>query len=221
MENSEGFQKYEHVRKTEEVMSAESLAYYLEMNKRRSIRNFSLDKFDIEIIKTAIKTANTAPSGANKQPWFYAIVQSSEIKKQIREAAEKEEFENYHGRMSDEWLDDLKKFGTNHIKEFLEIAPYLVVVFKQVYGFENGQKQNNYYVNESVGISVGMFLSAIHKSGLVALTHTPSPMNFLAKVLDRPENERAYLLIPVGYPSVDVQVPMIKRKSIDDVSRVY
>ena len=166
-------------------------------------------------------TANSAPSGANKQPWFFAIVESKEMKKKIREAAEKEEFENYHGRMSEEWLADLKKFGTNHIKEFLEVAPYLVVVFKQVYSIHNGEKHNNYYVNESVGIATGLFLSAIHNAGLVSLTHTPSPMNFLAEVLERPKNERAFLLIPVGFPKESTQVPNIERKSLDEISKFY
>lgn len=191
------------------------------MEKRRSIREFSDRPVDRKVIEEIILAASTAPSGAHKQPWTFCAVQSAEIKSKIREAAEKEEYENYHGRMTDRWLKDLEPFGTDHIKPFLEIAPWLIVVFKRSYELVDGQKVNNYYSNESVGLATGMLLTAIHQAGLCSLTHTPSPMNFLAKVLDRPENEKAFLLIPVGYPTDDIQVPDLTRKGIDDVAVFY
>jgi len=188
------------------------------MNERRSIRDFSNKDVDKRVIENIILTASSAPSGAHKQPWFFSAVKSADLKKKIREAAEKEEFENYTQRMSDSWLKDLEKFDTNFKKPFLEIAPWLIVVFKKPYDLVDGEKRQNYYVNESVGIAVGMLLAAIQNAGLVALTHTPSPMNFLEKLLKRPPNERAFLLIPIGYPSANVLVPNIKRKAIEKVS---
>ena len=145
----------------------------------------------------------------------------NEIKTRIREAAEKEEYENYHGRMSDEWLQDLEKFETNWHKEFLTIAPYLIVIFKKSYDLVNGQKSKNYYVAESVGIAAGLLIAAIHMAGLVTLTHTPSPMNFLQEILGRPENERPFLLLPVGYPSIDCKVPVLERKKAEDIILHY
>lgn len=196
--------------------------HYLMMNKRRSLREFSDGPIDIQIIENIIKTASTAPSGAHKQPWTFCIVQDKEIKQKIREAAEKEEFENYNGRMSDEWLKDLEAFNTNWQKPFLEIAPYLIVVFKQSYALDqNGEKHKNYYVNESVGLACGFLLAAIHQAGLVALTHTPSPMNFLSNVLNRPENEKPFLLIPVGKPPKDALVPNLIRKSFEEIAILY
>jgi iodotyrosine deiodinase len=186
--------------------------FYLHLNKRRTVREFSDKPVSKEIIEHIIMTASTAPSGANKQPWTFCLVSNPDIKKQIRIAAETEEYENYHGRMSDEWLQDLAPFGTDWKKPFLETAPYLIVVFKRIYEYENGKKKNNYYVSESVGIACGMLLAAIHNAGLVALTHTPSPMNFLADILKRPENERAFLLIPVGFADKNAIVPQINRK---------
>jgi len=188
------------------------------------VREFSSEPIDTAVIDYIIATAGTAPSGANKQPWTYCVVTSPEIKRQIRESAEKEEFENYHGRMSETWMDDLKKFGTDHIKEFLEEAPALIVVFKRIYEYgadTQESKLNNYYVNESVGLSVGLLLAGIQNAGLVAVTHTPSPMKFLAQVLDRPDNERAFLLIPVGYPKVGAVVPDIKRKPLEEIRVNY
>jgi iodotyrosine deiodinase len=162
--------------------------------------------------------ASTAPSGANKQPWSFCVVSSPDIKKQIRIAAEEEEYKSYNGRMSDEWLDDLKPFATDWQKPFLEIAPYLIIIFKRAYEIEvGGKKHQNYYVNESVGLACGLLLTAIHELGLVALTHTPSPMDFLTKLLNRPSNERPFLLIPVGFPTDEATVPDIKRKTKDDV----
>ncbi len=221
MQHSEVFIPLNH-KELSSNESKERLERFYELsNTRRSVREFSDKPVSQEIIETIIKTAGTAPSGAHKQPWHFCAVQSDEVKSKIRAAAEKEEFENYHGRMSDEWLDDLKKFGTNHIKPFLEIAPWLIIVFKEVYEKTEDGKSNNYYVNESVGIATGMLLNAITAAGLVSLTHTPSPMNFLAKVLNRPENERAYLLIPVGYPAENASVPNIKRKELSKIMTVY
>jgi len=167
-------------------------------------------------------TAATAPSGAHKQPWTFCLVGNPLIKRQIREAAEQEEYHNYHGRMTNEWLRDLEPFGTDWHKPFLETAPWLIVVFKRIYETDaDGQKHNNYYVTESVGIATGFLLAAIHQAGLVALTHTPSPMNFLTKVLNRPDNERPFLLIPVGYAASDAVVPQLQRKSFEEVANVY
>ena len=195
---------------------------FREMNQRRTVRDFSDRPVPKEIIEYILQTASSAPSGANKQPWTFCVVADPVIKHQIREAAEKEEYENYHGRMSEEWLEDLKKFGTDHIKPFLDIAPYLIVVFKKAYDIgPNGERQKNYYVNESVGLASGFLLAAIHHAGLVSVTHTPSPMNFLQKVLNRPENERPFLLIPVGFPAQDAKVPNINRKGLDEMSVWY
>ncbi|MEM9835403.1 MAG: nitroreductase family protein [Bacteroidota bacterium] len=209
-------------RYSREEMLKRSRAFFQEMNQRRTVRDFSDRPIPKEVIAYILETASSAPSGANKQPWTFCVVSDPAIKHKIREAAEKEEFENYHGRMSDEWLEDLKKFGTNHIKPFLDIAPYLIVVFKKAYDLgPDGQKEKNYYVNESVGLACGFLLAAIHHVGLVSVTHTPSPMNFLQKVLNRPENERAFLLIPIGYPAQDAMVPAITRKSLADFSVWY
>ena len=182
--------------------------------RRRSVRYFSSDPVDPEIIREVIRAANSAPSGANKQPWTFAVITDLEVKRQIREAAEEEEKKNYAGRMSDEWLEDLQQFRTSWKKEYLEIAPYLVVIFSQSYGLDgNGDKVKHYYVQESVGIACGMFLAAAHRAGLATLTHTPSPMGFLARILERPANERPYLLVPLGYPAQDAEVPDLTKKT--------
>ena len=192
------------------------------MDRRRSVRTFSSKPVDRAVIESIIRTASSAPSGAHKQPWTFCAVSSQKVKSKIREAAEKEEYENYHGRMSEDWLEDLSIFGTDWNKPFLEIAPWLIVIFKKAYDINpDGTKAKNYYVNESVGIAAGFLISAIHNAGLVTLTHTPSPMNFLQKVLDRPENERAFLLLPVGYPTEDAKVPVLKRKDLADMSVFY
>lgn len=187
------------------------------MDGRRSLRMFSDRTVAMEVLQNIIATASTAPSGAHKQPWTFCLVTDQATKKMIREAAEKEEYENYHGRMSEEWLEDLLPFDTDWHKEFLEIAPALIVVFKRPYDLVDGIKKKNYYVNESVGLACGFLLAAIHNAGLVALTHTPSPMNFLQRLLERPENERAFLLIPVGHPSEDAEVPDLQRKSLEEI----
>ncbi len=188
------------------------------LSSRRSIREFSDRPVPKSVIESLIMTASTAPSGANKQPWTFCAVSSAELKHKIKEAAEAEERESYGGRMSDTWLNDLKPFGTDANKPFLEIAPWLIIIFKKVYDIgPNDEKLTNYYVGESVGIACGMLISAIHQAGLVTLTHTPSPMNFLANILDRPTNERPYLLLPVGYPADEVYVPDIKKKGASEV----
>lgn len=196
--------------------------FYEWADERRSVRTFSDKPIPKELIDYLIKTASTAPSGAHKQPWTFCVVSDPELKKKIREAAEKEEYESYTKRMSDEWLDALKPMATDWEKPFLEIAPYLIIVFKKAYDFdENGEKSNNYYVNESVGLACGFLIAAIHNAGLVTLTHTPSPMNFLHKILERPENERPFLLLPVGYPGEEIYVPELKRKELDEVAVFY
>ena len=204
----------------EEQMIDNSERLVSEMKTRRSIRQFSSRPVPREVIENIIRIASSAPSGANKQPWTFCAVSNPEVKKQIRERAEEEEFLSYNGRMGEEWLKNLEPFGTNHIKEFIEVAPYLLVVFKRIYDLENSSKvrYHNYYVNESVGIATGFLLSAIHQCGLVALTHTPSPMNFLHDILKRPENERPFMLIPVGYPAEGVMVPNIGKKSFEEVA---
>ena len=205
---------------TEQLQRAQAL--FTELDARRSVREFSDRPVPEALIAELIRTASTAPSGAHKQPWTFCAVSSPEVKKAIREAAEKEEYENYHGRMSDDWLDDLKVFGTDWHKPFLEIAPWLIIVFKKAYDLDaQGQKQKNYYVNESVGLATGFLLAAIHHAGLASLTHTPSPMNFLQEVLNRPANERPFLLIPVGYPAEGATVPVLARKGLEDMAEFY
>ncbi|MCB0685853.1 MAG: nitroreductase family protein [Saprospiraceae bacterium] len=210
----------EFVSQTE--MLKRSKQYFEEMNLRRSLRKFSPQSVDKDIIGNIIITASTAPSGAHKQPWTFCAVSDPLLKKEIRNAAEKEEKINYSGRMSESWIEDLEPFGTDWQKPFLEVAPWLIVLFKKSYNIlPDGSKKKNYYVTESVGLAAGFLLNAIHQSGLVALTHTPSPMNFLEKILGRPENEKAFLLIPVGYPADDAEVPDLKRKSLEEIAVFY
>jgi len=191
------------------------------MKRRRSVRYFSDRQVPASVIENIIMTASSAPSGAHKQPWFFCAVSDIDIKTKIRQAAEKEEYENYHGRMSEEWLKDLEKFDTDWHKEFLTTAPWLIVIFKKAFDLDKGEKSKNYYVNESVGIAAGFLIAAIHMAGLVTLTHTPSPMNFLQHILNRPDNERPFLLLPVGYPADGVQVPDLWRKEVKHVLRWY
>jgi nitroreductase len=186
--------------------------------QRRTVRAFSPQPLSLEIIRLSIAAAASAPSGANQQPWTFVIVTNPEVKHRIREGAEKEEYENYHGRMPEEWLRVLTPLQTDWHKEFLEIAPVLIVVFKQDYGLDaEGRRVTHYYVNESVGIACGFLLAALNAAGLATLTHTPSPMGFLREILGRPKNEKPYLLIPVGYPSPDCRVPYIQKKPLDEV----
>tara|TARA_B100000315_G_C14441591_1_gene524935 strand:- start:71 stop:679 length:609 start_codon:yes stop_codon:yes gene_type:complete len=198
-------------------MIIRSEEYRKQMLTRRTVRDFSDKPVPQAVIRNAIAAAASAPSGANKQPWFFSVVGDAQIKKEIRIAAEKEEKEFYSHRAPNEWLKELNQFGTDWHKPFLETAPYLIVVFKQIYEQQEGDQKKNYYVNESVGIATGFLLAALHYAGLATLTHTPSPMGFLQKILKRPDNERAFLLIPVGYPANDAEVPTIRKKRFSEV----
>jgi len=220
--HSDNFTPYNPIQKTTQEVEHAAKAYRSEIEKRRSVRFFSDKPVTRETIENIIMAASSAPSGAHKQPWTFAAISNSELKAQIREAAEKEEYTNYHGRMSEDWLEDLKKFDTNWVKEFITTAPWIIVLFKKAYDVsETGDKEKNYYVNESVGIAAGFFISALHHAGLVTLTHTPSPMNFLEKILKRPKNERAFLLLPVGYPAEGAVVPVLERKGPEQVISYY
>ncbi len=191
------------------------------MNRRRSVRDYSTEAPPRECVELAIKTAASAPSGAHHQPWRFILVDDPDLKKAIREAAEEEERENYDNRFPSEWLQALAPLGTTGDKPFLEDAPYLVVVFKESYGVgKESDKITNYYVNESVGIACGLFIAALHTMGLVTLTHTPSPMGFLSELLNRPPNEKPYILFPVGYPAEGAMVPDLKRKMFEEVVQV-
>ena len=190
------------------------------LNRRRTVRDYSVRDVPFELIAKAIATAGTAPSGANMQPWRFVVVRDAEVKRKIREAAEKEEFESYHGRMSEKWLRRLAVLGTDEHKPFLEIAPYLIVVFRINSITEDGETEPTYYSQESVGIAVGMLLVALHNMGLATLTHTPSPMKFLQELLGRPKNEIPFVLIPVGYPAEGAMVPDIERKPLDEIMDV-
>ena len=219
MNEKQPFIPYSTTESSSEDLIKNSEKYFQEISKRRSIRDFSDKEVPKEVIENIIKAAGSAPSGAHKQPWIFCVISNTKLKSEIRKLAEKEEYENYHGRMSDSWKEDLEHLGTDHIKEFLEVVPYLIVVFKKAYDLdEEGGKLQNYYVNESVGIAVGFLITAIHQAGLVTLTHTPSPMKFLQTALRRPKNEKAFLLLPVGYPAKDCKVPDLKRKNLDEIS---
>jgi nitroreductase len=211
------FQKLEFNEIPETEMLDRSANLLNAMKTRRSVRDFSSRPVSEEIIHNCIKTAVYAPSGANKQPWHFMIVKDPKIKKEIRIAAEAEEKEFYSHRATKEWLEDLNQFGTDWHKPFLETAPYLIVIFKEIIDKHGDESRKNYYVNESVGIAAGFLLTAIHNAGLASLTHTPSPMKFLQEILNRPENERAFLLIPVGYPADEAEVPVINKKPFDEV----
>ena len=206
----------------EDEMIQKSQTFYDWAKKRRSIREFSDKRVPRKIIENIILTAGTAPNGANKQPWTFAVVSDPEVKHKIRVAAEIEEKELYLHKISDEWRQDLAPLGTNWYKPFIDIAPYLIIVFKQNFYLDEKTKQQgkHYYVNESVGIAVGMLIMAIHNAGLVTLTHTPSPMGFLGEILQRPKNEKAFVLLPVGYPAEDVKVPLKAtiKKSLSEIS---
>lgn len=209
----------EYIEYDETEMQARSDQFYKDNQRRRTIRQFSDRPVSREIIENCLKTAGTAPSGANKQPWHFVVVSSSEIKKQIRQAAEEEETKFYDERAPKEWLEAIAPLGTDASKPFLEQAPYLIVIFEEKYKLdENQQKLKNYYTSESVGIATGLLIAAIHNAGLVSLTHTPSPMKFLEKILNRPENEKAYMILVVGYPSHDAEVPKIYRKELPEIS---
>lgn len=193
--------------------------FHVSMSARRTTRHFSSDPVPHEAIEFAIQTAGTAPSGAHQQPWTFVAISNPALQQRIREAAEREEYENYHGRMPEEWLQALAPLGTDEHKTHLTDAPWLVVVFRKAYGLDpDGSKRVYYYTQESVGIAAGFFIAAIHLMGLVTLTHTPNPMGFLAELLERPPNEKAYLVLPVGFPAADARVPDIERLPLSRIS---
>jgi nitroreductase len=194
--------------------------FYETMDQRRSVRDFSDRAVPKQLIELAILTASTAPSGAHRQPWRFVAVSDPEVKRRIRVAAEAEERQSYEGgRMSEAWLEALRPLGTDWEKPFLETAPWLVVLFEEVHGVgPDDEVIKNYYVKESVGIAAGMFITALHQMGLATLTHTPSPMKFLSRILGRPNNERPFILFPVGHPAADAHVPDLGRKSLEDVA---
>ena len=206
---------------SEAEMKMRSIKFLEQMKERRSVRAFSRKSVPAEIIENAIKTANTAPSGANKQPWHFVVVGDQKIKNEIKISAEKEEKAFYSQRATVSWLEDLNQFGTNWEKPFLAVAPFLIVIFKKNYDLSKTGKKKNYYVNESVGIAAGFLLAALHNAGLVSLTHTPSPMAFLNEILKRPLNEKPVLLIPVGYPTQDTKIPNLKKKTFAEVSTIF
>jgi len=192
-------------------------AFYTDMNRRRTVREFSTRPVPRDLIETALKVANTAPSGANLQPWHFVAVSGPETKRKIREAAEAEEREFYTHRASEEWLAALEPLGTDERKPFLETAPYLIAVFLQKYGeLPDGRKVKHYYPAESTGLATGLLIAALHRAGLATLTHTPSPMKFLNEILGRPKSERPFLLLVVGYPAEGARVPDIRRKSLEE-----
>lgn len=208
-----------YIKLSEQKMLERASSFYEMISRRRTVRDFSDKEVPIEIIEKCILAAGTAPNGANKQPWHFAVVESSEIKKEIRIAAEAEEKEFYNRRAPQDWLDDLKPFGTNDKKPFLETAPYLIGVFAESFNLNSkGEKEKNYYVKESVGIATGVLITALHNAGLATLTHTPSPMAFLNKIMNRPENEKPFLLLVVGYPAEGVMVPDITKKPLEKIS---
>ena len=214
------FKRYNYKKKNDQEMFEHSHNFMQLMLSRRSIRDFSSKEVPDNVIENILKTATSAPSGANKQPWSFVVVKSKGLKNKIRIAAEKEEKKFYSQRATDEWLDDLNKFGTNWEKPFLEEAPALIIIFRQSYDNNGSKKRKNYYVNESVGIASGFLLTAIQNAGLVCLTHTPSPMGFLEQILERPKNEKAYLLIPIGFPKKDAQVPVLNKKPYDESVKI-
>jgi iodotyrosine deiodinase len=204
-------------RRSEDEMRARSRAFADELARRRSVRHFSAEEIPLDVLDDCIRAAGSAPSGAHRQPWTFVVVTDPATKREIRLAAEAEERENYDWRMGPEWLEALAPLGTNAEKPFLETAPALIAIFRHLYGEEDGARKRNYYTQESVGIAAGFLLCALHRAGLATLTHTPSPMGFLQAILGRPENEKAYLLIPVGYPAAGCVVPDLERKPLDEI----
>ena len=223
MSGEHPFIPYRPERLPEEEMRSRALDFYAGMDRRRSVRAFSSDPVPRELIEIAIRTASTAPSGAHRQPWKFVAVGDPGLKREIRAAAEAEEYESYvGGRMPEEWLEALAPLGTGWEKPFLETSPWIVVVFEELYGLRpDGGKRKNYYPKESVGIACGLFIAALHQMGLATLTHTPSPMAFLSRLLDRPANEKPFILFPIGYPAPDAEVPDIRRKGLEEVAVWY
>ncbi|HEY7233821.1 MAG TPA: nitroreductase family protein [Gemmatimonadaceae bacterium] len=193
--------------------------FFEDANRRRTTRHFATDPVPRELIEYAIRTAGTAPSGAHQQPWTFVAVSDPALKQRMREAAEAEEYENYHGRMPPEWIEALAPLGTDEHKAHLTDAPWVVVLFRQSYGLRpDGSRRTHYYTQESCGIAAGLFIAAVHTMGLVTLTHTPNPMGFLGELLDRPPNEKAMLVLPVGYPAPNARVPDLERKPLEEIA---
>lgn len=209
----------DHTRIPMDETLARGRAFHVEMSRRRTTRQFSTDPVPREAIEWAIRVAGTSPSGAHQQPWTFVAVSDAGLKSQIREAAEREEHEFYNGRAPAEWLDALAPLGTDEHKTHLTDAPWVVVLFRQAYGLSSdGEKRTYYYTQESCGIAAGLFIAAVHHMGLVTLTHTPNPMAFLGELLQRPANEKAMLVMPVGYPAAGAVVPDIARKPLDAIA---
>jgi iodotyrosine deiodinase len=207
----------EHERLPQDVSLERSREFLALLQARRSIRRFSTEPVPWELVENAIRAAGTAPSGAHQQPWTFVVVSDPETKRRLREGAEAEERDFYERRATDEWKEAIRPIGTDWVKTHISDAPYVIVVFEQPWRPEDGQKVKHYYVRESVGIAVGFLLAALQAAGLCALTHTPSPMRFLGEILERPENERPFILIPVGYPADDAEVPDLERKPLDEI----
>jgi iodotyrosine deiodinase len=209
-------QYYEY---TPEVMQQQAREYYEKLKRRRTVREFSDKPVPGDVIENCIKAAGRAPSGANQQPWHFAVVSDPATKHCIREEAEKAELAFYTHRAPDAWLSALSHLGTHAQKPFLDKAPYLIVIFSQKWGIDaEGNKVKHYYVKESVGIATGFLITAVHNAGLVSLTYTPSPMDFLNKILNRPSNEKAFMILVVGYPEEDVTVPRLTKKSLNEIA---
>ena len=204
-------------------MKANSKKFYIQIKKRRSVRHFEKESININIIKNAIRSAGTAPNGANLQPWHFVIIKNNRIKKEIRIAAEKEEKKFYNYIAPKEWLKALEPLGTDTNKKFLEDAPFLIAIFEKKYSFKKKKKIKNYYVKESVGIATGILISCLHLSGLCMLTHTPNPMNFLNKILNRPSNEKPFVLLVVGYPDKNEKIPKFakQKKSLEQITTIF
>lgn len=215
--------RYEQYKEYEpEEMLSRSVSFFQELKRRRTVREFSSRPIPMEVVKNCLLAAGTAPNGANHQPWHFAVVTDSTLKQRIRQAAETEEEAFYGGRAPEEWLAALEPLGTDEHKPFLKEAPALIVIFAENYGLdEDGNKVKNYYVSESVGIATGMLITALHHCGLATLTHTPSPMGFLREILERPERERAFLILVVGYPTEGVEVPDITKKPLAEIATFY
>lgn len=222
MDSGHPFIPYKGKTYSEKEMIKRSQDFLAWADERRSVRDFSSKAVPKEVLENILMTASTAPSGAHKQPWTFCLISNATLKSKLRALAEEEEKRSYESRMSEEWKEDLKPLGTNWQKEFIDIAPWIIIVMKKAYDLdENGDKETNYYVAESVGIAAGFLLAAVHNAGLVALTHTPSPMNFITQALGRPKNERPFLLIPVGFPADNTKIPDLERKGKNDVIEYY
>ena len=216
-------EKFIHDKISMKDIVIKSQKFYQSISSRRSIRNFSNQRIDIKVIENAILSAGSAPNGANLQPWHFVIIKNPNIKKEIRHAAENEEKKFYKVKASKEWLKALEPLGTDAKKEFLEKAPILIAIFEKKYSFKDKKKIKNYYVRESVGIATGILITCLHLAGLCMLTHTPSPMTFLNKILKRPNNEKPFVLLIVGYPDKNCKVPKFasKKKKFEEIASIF